>query len=233
MAKMTLSSKIWTWTKRIFLVLFFLNIAYIVALRWINPPFTTVMVNAWIHGYGLKRNNIDYSEMGNNIKLAVICSEDQLFPDHNGFDWDAIKKAMQYNNNPKHKKIRGASTISQQVAKNVFLWNGRNWLRKGLEVYHTFMIEWIWGKKRILQAYLNVAEMGKGIFGISAAAEFYFHKKPAQLSQSEAAWIATILPNPKIYNIEKPTPAMMNKHKWILRQMNNLQDDPEINTLLQ
>lgn len=233
MAKMTLKSRIWNWTKRTFLVLLLLNISYIVLLKWVNPPMTTVMANAWIEGYGLKKNNIDYNEMGKNIKLAVICAEDQLFPDHNGFDWDAIKKAMQYNNNPKHKKIRGASTISQQVAKNVFLWNGRNWLRKGLEVYHTFMIEWIWGKKRILQTYLNVAEMGKGIFGIDAAAQYYFDKKPNQLTQSEAAWIATILPNPKLYNIKKPTLAMIQKHGWILKQMYNLEDDPEISSLLQ
>jgi monofunctional biosynthetic peptidoglycan transglycosylase len=170
--------------------------------------------------------------MGRNSKLAVICSEDQLFPDHNGFDWSAIKKAMEYNNNPKHKKTRGASTISQQTAKNVFLWNGRSWFRKGLEVYHTFLIELIWRKRRILETYLNVAEMGKGIFGIQAASKHYFHKDAKDLTKSEAAWIASILPNPIVYSIEKPSPLIAKRHAWIVTQMNNLDDDPEIMKLI-
>ncbi len=192
-----------------------------------NPPITAVMIGSMIKGHGLTKSTISYSEMGKNCKLAVICSEDQLFPDHNGFDVDAIKKAIKYNNDPKHKKVLGASTISQQVAKNVFLWNGRNWLRKGLEVYHTFMIELIWGKRRILETYLNVAEMGKGIFGIQAASQHYFKKDAKDLSKSEAAWIASILPNPVLFSIKKPIPLIVRKHQWILRQMNNLEDDPE------
>lgn len=190
------------------------------------------MLGSLIQGYGLQRDYIDADEMGPNAKLAVICSEDQLFPDHNGFDFDAIKKAMKYNDNPKHKKLKGASTISQQTAKNVFLWNGRNWIRKGLEVYHTFMIELIWRKKRILETYLNVAEMGKGLFGIQAASKFYFKKDAKNLSKSEAAWIASILPNPKVWDIRKPSGALQRKHTWILRQMNNLEDDPEIAALI-
>jgi monofunctional biosynthetic peptidoglycan transglycosylase len=190
------------------------------------------MLTSLAQGYGLKRDYIDYEEMSSNAKLAVLCSEDQLFPDHNGFDLDAIKKAMKYNDNPKHKKLKGASTISQQTAKNVFLWNGRNWIRKGLEVYHTFMIELIWRKKRILETYLNVAEMGKGVFGIQAAAQHYFEKDANHLTKSEAAWIACILPNPKVWNPLKPDGALQRKHQWILRQMNNLEDDPEIANLI-
>ncbi|MCC7030077.1 MAG: monofunctional biosynthetic peptidoglycan transglycosylase, partial [Chitinophagaceae bacterium] len=171
MAKKKSGSTLWQKLKRFIFLLIVLNIGYIVICKWFNPPITTVMIGSLIKGNGLKKDYISYDQMGNNCKLAVICSEDQLFPDHNGFDLDAIKKALEYNNNPKHKKVKGASTISQQVAKNVFLWNGRNWLRKGLEVYHTFMIELIWKKKRILETYLNVAEMGKGIFGIQAAAQ--------------------------------------------------------------
>lgn len=213
--------------RKIILLLILCNLFYIIITRWINPPITTVMISSLFKGHGLERDYLSYSEMGSNIKLAVICAEDQLFPDHNGFDLDAIKKAIKYNNDPKHKKTRGASTISQQVAKNVFLWNGRDWFRKGLEVYHTFMIEHIWGKKRILETYLNVAEMGKGIFGIGAASAFYFHKKPKDLSRSEAAWIASILPNPVLFNIEKPIPLIVKRHNWIMKQMSNLEDDPE------
>ncbi len=185
------------------------------------------MISNWLQGNGLDRKSIAYSSMGRNAKLAVISSEDQLFPDHNGFDWSAIKAAIKYNNDPKHKKVRGASTISQQVAKNVFLWNGRNWLRKGLEMYHTFLIEKIWGKKRILEVYLNVAETGKGIFGIEQAAKKYFNKSAIDLSKSEAAWIATILPNPKLLQISNADAKLENKHDWIVRQMNMLDDDPE------
>ena len=130
------------------------------------------MIQSLIKGNGLKRTYIPKEEMGKNIQLAVLSSEDQLFPNHNGFDFDAIQKAIQFNQKSDFKKIKGASTISQQTAKNVFLWNGRNWFRKGLEVYHTLLIEWIWGKKRILEVYLNIAEMGKGIFGIEAASQY-------------------------------------------------------------
>ncbi len=227
MAKKKSGISFWQKLKRFLLILLIANIAYIVICKWINPPFTTVMIASLLKGNGLQRDYIPYEEMGKNIKLAVICAEDQLFPDHNGFDLDAIKKAIKYNNDPKHKKVKGASTISQQVAKNVFLWNGRNWIRKGLEVYHTFMIELIWRKKRILETYLNVAEMGKGIFGIQAASRLYFNKNSKDLSKSEAAWVAAILPNPVLFSIKKPVPVIIRKHEWILKQMNNLEDDPE------
>ncbi len=218
--------------KKFFLYLFIANILFIILTKWINTPITTVMISSLLRGNDLERDYISYDEMGRNCKLAVICSEDQLFPDHNGFDWSAIKKAMKYNNDPKHKKVRGASTISQQTAKNVFLWNGRDWFRKGLEVYHTFMIELIWRKKRILETYLNVAEMGKGIFGIQAAAQHYFKKDAKNLTRSEAAWIASILPNPVLFSIEKPSALIVRRHNWIVSQMNHLDDDPETMKLI-
>ncbi len=185
------------------------------------------MIGALIKGQGLTRNYISFDEMGTASKLAVICAEDQLFPDHHGFDLNAIEKAIAYNQKAGHKKIRGASTLSQQTAKNTFLWNGRDWFRKGLEVYHTFMTELIWGKKRILETYLNIAEMGKGIFGIEAASKFYFHKSAKELTRSEAAWIAAILPNPVKYSVSNPEATIIKRHQWILNQMNNLADDPE------
>ena len=168
--------------------------------------------------------------MANNARLAVIASEDQLFPDHNGFDFKSIEKAMKHNQ--KSKSLHGASTISQQVAKNVFLWQGRSWLRKGLETYFTFMIELIWGKKRILQMYLNVSEMGDGVFGIEAAAQKYFNKPALNLSRQEAAMIAASLPNPVRYKVKPASSYVLYRSGWIMRQMNNLDDDPDVRDLV-
>lgn len=168
--------------------------------------------------------------MSSNIKLAVLCGEDQLFPDHNGFDFKSIQKAMKHNQ--KSKSLRGASTISQQVAKNVFLWQHGGYFRKGLEVYFTFMIEKLWSKKRILEMYLNVAEMGKGIFGVEAAAQQYFHKPAKNLSRKEAALIASCLPNPIGYTIQPLSKRVAYRYPWILRQMNSLEKDPDVKLLL-
>ncbi len=152
--------------------------------------------------------------MGINIKLAVMSGEDQLFPDHNGFDFKSIQKAMKHNQ--KSKSLRGASTISQQVAKNVFLWQHGGFFRKGLEVYFTFMIEKIWSKKRILEMYLNVAEMGKGIFGTESAAEHYFKKPSKKLSRTEAAMIASCLPNPVLFTIQPMSLRVAKRYPWIM-----------------
>src|ERR1700710_1565643 len=168
--------KVWRIAKRVFIILFIAQFVYIFLLKWINPPLTLTQLGSWVTGHGLKRNYISTSKMSENAKLAIIASEDQLFADHNGFDFKSIEKAMKHNS--KSKSLRGASTISQQTAKNVFLWQGRSWLRKALETYFTFMIELVWGKKRILEVYMNVAETGNGIFGIEAAAQNNF-KKPA------------------------------------------------------
>ena len=167
--------------KKIFFILLISHLLYVVLLRFILPPITITQISSLIEGNGFKRNHVSMNEISKNAKLAVMASEDQLFPDHNGFDIKSIQKALDFNKKKKGKKIRGASTISQQVAKNVFLWQGRSWIRKGLEVYFTFLIELIWGKKRILEVYLNEAEMGKGIFGIEAAAKKYFKKSASKL----------------------------------------------------
>ena len=160
-----------------------------------------------------------------------MAAEDQLFPDHNGFDVKAIRKAIRYNE--KHPtRRRGASTISQQVAKNVFLWQGGGFFRKGLEVYFTFMIEKLWSKKRILQTYLNVAEMGPGIFGVQAAAKAYFNKDAKNLTRSEAAMIASCLPNPKKFTVKPMSRYVSRRSALLVRQMNNLEQDPDIIELL-
>lgn len=226
------SKKIWQKIKKIFVILFIAQLLYIVVLRWINPPITITQLVSVLNGNGLKRDYISYAQMGGNSKLAVMAGEDQLFPDHNGFDIKAIKLAVKYNK--KHPaKIRGASTISQQVAKNVFLWQGGGFFRKGLEVYFTFMIEKLWPKKRILQMYLNVAETGKGIFGVQAAAQNYFNKDALYLSPSEAAQIAAALPNPKRYTVNPLSRYVMLRSANLMRQMNNLETDPDIKELIQ
>jgi monofunctional glycosyltransferase len=160
-----------------------------------------------------------------------MASEDQLFPDHDGFDWKSIKKAMKHNQR-KPKRVRGASTISQQVAKNVFLWQGRSWVRKGLEAYFTFMIEKVWGKERILEIYLNVAEMGKGVFGIEAASRYYYKKSAKKINRREAAQIAAILPHPKKYLIKPLSNYVSRRASFIEVQMNYLEGDPDIAALL-
>ena len=223
--------KAWRIIKKVFLWLFILQFVYIIFCKWINPPITLTQTVSLLQGYGLHRDYISLDEMSPNIKLAVMASEDQLFPDHNGFDIKAIKMAMKYNK--KHtNKVRGASTISQQVAKNVFLWQGRTKFRKGLEVYFTFMIEKLWSKKRILEMYLNVAEMGKGVFGVQAASKAFFNKDAKSLTRSEAAMIAATLPNPKLYTIKPLSNYVANRYIYILRQMNNLEGDADIEELI-
>ena len=218
--------------KRIFIILFVAQLVYIIILRWVDPPITVTQLISWIEGYGLKRDYVDYADISPNMKLAVMASEDQLFPVHNGFDWKSIEKAMENNNRKKVKRIKGGSTISQQVAKNVFLWQGRSWIRKGMEAYFTFMIEFVWGKERILEVYLNVAETGKGLFGVEAAARQYFKKSAKKLSPKEAAMIAACLPSPKKYKVAPPSPYITKRYPWVLTQMNNLKGDEDIELLL-
>lgn len=221
----------WRITKKILLWMFIGQFVYILLCKWINPPITITQAVNFVQGYGLKRDYVSSDDLGPNIKLAVMASEDQLFPDHDGFDIKAIKKAIKYNE--KHPaKARGASTISQQTAKNVFLWQHGGFFRKGLEVYFTFMIEKIWSKERILQTYLNVAEMGPGIFGAQAAARAYFNKDAKNLTRQEAAMIAACLPNPKKFTVKPMSRYVTMRSARILNQMNNLAGDPEVTKLL-
>ena len=221
----------WRVIKRVLIFLFFFQLFYILLLKWVNPPITLTQLGSVFRGEGLKRDYVRMKDISPYAKLAVICSEDQLFPDHDGFDFKSIEKAMKHNQ--KSKSLHGASTISQQVAKNVFLWQGRSWIRKAMEVYFTFMIEWIWGKKRILEMYLNVSEMGKGVYGIEAAAHYYFNKPARTLSRLEAAKIAACLPNPKVFTINPLSKHVASRYPWILVQMNHLEDDPDIQKLME
>ena len=222
--------KIWRITKRVLIILFIAQFVYILLLKWVNPPLTLTQLGSWVTGHGLKRTYISTARMSENAKLAIIASEDQLFADHNGFDFKSIEKAMKHNS--KSRSLRGASTISQQTAKNVFLWQGRSWLRKAMETYFTFMIELVWGKKRILEVYMNVAEMGNGIFGIEAAAQNNFKKPAIRLSQQESAMIAACLPNPKKYTIKPLSRPVAIRYPWVIRQMNNLSGDEDLSPIM-
>src|SRR6188474_2628197 len=224
-------SKVWKWAKRIFVFLFFFQLFCILLFKWVDPPITMTQLASWVSGDGLKRDYVGWKNISYNAKLSVIASEDQVFPDHSGFDWKNIKKAMAYNKK-KPNRIRGASTITQQVAKNVFLWQGRGWIRKSLEAYFTFMIELIWSKKRILEVYLNVIEMGKGIYGIEAASQSYFNKPAATLTRTEAATIAACLPNPKGYTVKPLSNYVAGRRQWVLQQMNNIEEDPDIQKII-
>lgn len=210
----------WKKIKKLILLIILANILFIVWGKFFNPPITITQIGGIVEYGKLERDYISYDEMGPLVKRAVLASEDQKFFTHNGFDYDAIEKAMK--KNEEGKKLRGGSTISQQTAKNVFLWQGRSWLRKGLEAVYTFIIELVWGKDVILERYLNSIEMGRGVFGVEAAANYYFGKSSKDLSKSEAAWIAVILPNPQKYDPKNPTSYLRKKHNWVLRQMNNV-----------
>ncbi|MGE5106001.1 MAG: monofunctional biosynthetic peptidoglycan transglycosylase, partial [Sphingobacteriales bacterium] len=199
--------------------------------KWIDPPVTITQLVSLVTGDGLKRDYVSIEEISPNARLAAIASEDQLFPDHDGFDWKSIEKAMAYNKR-KPNRVKGASTISQQTAKNVFLWQGRSWFRKGLELYFTKMIEWIWGKTRILEVYLNVAEMGKGVYGIEAAAQRYFKKPAKNLTRNEAAMILSCMPNPKKYTVKPLSSFVARRYPWVMQQMNHLEGDPDIQKLI-
>jgi monofunctional biosynthetic peptidoglycan transglycosylase len=201
------------------------------------PPITFTQI-ANTFGYGLKRDYVSWNQMNYSVKLAAIASEDQAFPDHSGFDWDAIEKSLKPKKKGKKTKIPlggGASTITQQTAKNVFLWQGgyiTKFIRKVPELYFTKLIEWVWGKERILEVYLNVIEMGPGIFGIQAAAKHYFKKDAAKLTRAEAAMIIACLPNPKKFTVKPLSRRVAWRYPQILKQMSNLEGDEDVKTLL-
>ncbi|WP_300003171.1 monofunctional biosynthetic peptidoglycan transglycosylase [uncultured Cedecea sp.] len=203
-------------------------LAGIVLFSLIPVPFSAVMVDrqvsAWLEGDFSYRAHSDWVSMDDIspwMGLAVIAAEDQKFPDHWGIDVGAIEKALAYNERNENR-VRGASTISQQTVKNLFLWDGRSWVRKGLEAGLTLVTEAVWSKKRILTVYLNIAEFGEGIFGVEAAARHYFKKSARQLTQAEAALLAAVLPNPIRFKVNAPSGYVIQRQRWILRQMRQL-----------
>ena len=196
-------------------------------LRWLDPPYTAFMadaqITAWLSRdstYAFRHKWVDLSQISPNLPLAVVASEDQKFPEHWGFDVEAIEKA--YALNQHSHKVRGASTISQQVAKNLFLWSGRSYFRKGLEAYFTILIESALPKRRILEIYLNIAEFGYGTYGAEAAAQRFFHKPASRLTRADAAVLAAVLPNPEHYSPVAPSRFVQQRREWILGQMQSL-----------
>lgn len=220
----------WAWERwlvrgLLFMLLF--PVAVIAALRWIPPPVSSFMIGtkldliaAGARDTRIRYRWVDYERIAPTMRLAVVAAEDQRFNQHSGFDWDAIGKAMQHNQ--RSERTRGASTITQQVAKNLFLWEERSWLRKGVETYLTFWIEVLWPKQRILEVYLNVAQFGPTVFGVGAAAPNFFSRPPAQLSSAQAALLAGVLPAPRRLLVQAPSGYLRQRQAWIQRQMNGL-----------
>ena len=199
-----------------------LSVMLVLALRWLPPPSTAFVLARRIDGWTgaaanlpIRRDWVAQPDIAPELFLAVVAAEDQRFPDHHGFDLQAIEQAL---DDREKGKVRGASTISQQVAKNLFLWSGRSWVRKGLEVWFTGLIELCWPKRRILEMYVNVAEFGDGVYGVQAAAKQYFGRDAVQLNAAQAARLAAVLPNPKHYSVAKPGPYVFRRQQWIERQ---------------
>ena len=219
--------KIFRFLFKIALWFFIISIGLTIFYRFVPVPVTPLMViRLWEQAWDEKKEVRLYKDwvsidnISKHMPQAVYAAEDQKFLEHNGFDWKAMEEAWE--KNKKGKRIKGASTISQQTAKNVFLWPSRNLVRKGLEAYFTFLIETIWTKERIMEVYLNVIEMGPGIYGIEAASQTFYNRPASKLTRQQAAMIAAVLPNPIRWSPAKPTGYIRGRQSWILRQMNNL-----------
>jgi monofunctional biosynthetic peptidoglycan transglycosylase len=212
---------------KIFLWFIFLSVFSVLLFKWLNPPATSIMIQrkleafvSWNERQMIAQEWFSYDDISKQMAIAVIAAEDQNFPFHFGFDFEQIEKAIeQYE---RGRKLRGASTITQQVAKNLFLWEGRSFIRKGLEAYFTVLIELLWSKERILEVYLNIIEMGDMIFGVGAASQLYFKKHPSKLTRSQAALLTATIPNPKRFSARRPSGYVLRRQSWILGQMNSL-----------
>lgn len=200
-----------------------LSLLLVLPFRWVNPPITMVMADRWItstEDFQLRKTWLSWDEMPKHAALAVVTSEDQKFPLHSGFDLKAIQQALK--ERERRGGLRGASTISQQVAKNMYLWTGRSWFRKGLEVWFTLLIELSWSKQRILEIYLNIAEWGPGVFGLEAASQYHFGRSAANLTPMQAALLASSLPSPLNYNPARPAQHLHKRAEWNLQQQRRL-----------
>lgn len=200
-----------------------ISLLMVIPFRWLNPPVTMVIADRWLASkdeFYLHQDWLVWDKLPKQAALAVVTSEDQRFPLHKGFDVDAIVKAVKEAN--RNGQLRGASTISQQVAKNMYLWTGRSWLRKGLEVWFTLLIELTWGKQRILEVYMNIAEWGNGVFGIEAASRYHFGKSASQLTPMQSALLASSLPSPLKYDPARPAQHLVDRARWNLEQQRKL-----------
>ena len=205
---------------RIALAVVGFSIALVAAFRWLDAPTSSFMTQARLRGTAVYRHWAPLEAISPHLRLAVIAAEDQRFPDHNGVDPHAVSAAIE--EHMAGGELRGASTITQQTAKNLFLWPGRSFVRKGLEAWFAILIDGLWPKRRILEVYLNVAEFGEGIYGAHAASAVYFGKPPAKLTEAEAALLAAVLPNPRGLSVREPSDQVRRRQAWILRQMRQL-----------
>lgn len=202
-----------------------LTILQVLPLRWIDPPTSAFMVARSLEGLGddgfaLRHEWRDLSRISPQLPISLVAAEDQKFPQHRGFDLDAIDQAFQ--RNAQGGRIRGGSTISQQVAKNLYLWQGGGYVRKAIEAWYTLLIETFWSKRRILEVYANIAEFGDGVYGAEAASQAFFGKPASALSGAEAARLAAVLPNPRRYSAARPGPYVQRRTQWIQRQARQL-----------
>ncbi len=200
-----------------------LSVLAVVTLRWVNPTTTAFMLADTSSRQPILHYWVDWDDISSAAPLAVVASEDQKFAEHFGFDLTSIQSSLE--EREQGGRLRGASTITQQVAKNLFLWGGRSYIRKGLEAYATVLIELAWPKKRILEVYLNIAEFGPGIYGVHAASTEFFNTSPALITPSDAALLAAVLPNPKRLHAERPSTYVLERQRWILSQMQRLQQE--------
>jgi len=203
------------------------SILPVLVLRWVPPPTSSFILQAQMRRaaagrspFAIEHDWVPWSRISPSMRLAVVASEDQRFPVHHGFDVESIQKAWEAAE--RGRRLRGASTISQQVAKNLFLWPGRDWTRKGIEAYFTVLIETLWPKRRILEVYLNIAQFGETTYGVEAAAQRYFHEPAAALSPYEASLMATVLPNPHLMHPDRPSAYVARRASWVRRQMEQL-----------
>ena len=205
---------------RFILVLIILSFIIVVPFRWLNPPVTMVMIDRWLNApseeFTLRQQWLSWGQIPKHAAAAVIASEDQLFVVHYGFDFDSIYDSLRSIGSG--RKLRGASTISQQVARNVYLWTGRSWFRKGFEVWFTLLIELTWSKQRILEVYLNIAEWGEGVFGLESASQYHFGQAAAHLTPMQSALLASSLPSPLKHNPAKPSQYLIDRANWNLEQ---------------
>ena len=215
----------WLWLLPLLFVI--VTALQVAVLRFVDPPFSAFMASrqlrAWSAGdwnYRIAHDWRDLDAMAPSLPLALVAAEDQRFPTHHGFDLEAIEKARRHN--ARGGKVRGASTISQQVAKNLFLWSGRSWVRKGLEAWYTVLIELMWPKQRILEVYANMAEFGDGVYGAQAAARSFFGRDAAGLTPAQSARLAAVLPSPRRYHAANPGPYVQRRTRAIERQMRQL-----------
>lgn len=216
--------KIFKWPGIILFWLWIISIGLVVAFRWVNPPVSAFMIQRTLQAgwnnnqaFHLEYEWVDWENISDYMKVAAITSEDQRFPEHNGFDLEAIEQAIEEKQDG--EQLRGASTISQQVAKNLYLWPGHSFIRKGIEAYFTVLIELFWTKQRILEIYLNIAEFGDGIYGVQAAGTTFFNTPAGQLSMMQSALMVTALPSPRRYNLANPSPYMIERRNWVLEYM--------------